>query len=158
MQLLDNTVLSNFALVEQLALIPIALEGQVATTSQVMAEYNNGVTKGILPPNQLEWLQIINLNTEETELFAMYCDRVNAGEASCLAVASLRNGRLLTDDRDARKLAAQLQIPVSGTLGILLRLVHLKQIAIGTANTLLGQMIQKGYRSPISTLNHLLDQ
>ena len=35
--------------------------------------------------------------------------RVNAGEAACLAVASQRNGRILTDDRDARKLAAQLK-------------------------------------------------
>jgi hypothetical protein len=70
-------------------------------------------------------------------------------------VAAQRNGRILTDDRDARKLAAQLKIPVSGTLGILLRLVQIDALMLFEANEMLGQMVSKGYRSPVQKLEEL---
>ena len=57
--LLDNTVLSNFALVECISLLPDALGSQIATTSQVISEYQNGVAKGILPAASWEWLEVI---------------------------------------------------------------------------------------------------
>ncbi len=88
-------------------------------------------------------------------MFQGHLKRLNAGEASCLAAATQRNGRILTDDRDARKLAAQLSIPVSGTLGILLRLVHTNTLSEQEANQLLAEMIAKGYRSPITKLGSL---
>lgn len=153
--LLDNTVLSNFALVGRITLLPDALGSQIATTSQVINEYQNGVDKGILPATSWDWLEIIDLSQEEMSLFQGYLKRVNAGEASCLAAAAHRNGRILTDDRDARKLAAQLNIPVSGTLGILLRLVHTNTMREQEANQLLAEMIAKGYRSPITQLGSL---
>ena len=61
---------------------------------------------------------------------------MNAGEAACLAVAAQRNGRLLTDDRDTRKLAAQLKFSVSGISGILLRLVQIEVLTLAEANEL----------------------
>lgn len=45
------------------------------------------------------------------------------GEASCIACAALRKLRIFTDDRDARRIALGLHVPVSGTLGVLLLLV-----------------------------------
>jgi predicted nucleic acid-binding protein len=62
---------------------------------------------------------------------------------------------VLTDDRDARKLAAQLRIPVSGTLGILLRVVQIDVVTLPEANDILLQMIAKGYRSPVQDLDAL---
>jgi predicted nucleic acid-binding protein len=153
--LLDNTVLSNFALVDRIELLTNALGSQVATTPQVIAEFNEGVTRGRLPETKLDWLEVINLETEEETLFQELLIRVNAGEAACLAVASRRNGRILTDDRDARKLAAQLQVPVSGTLGILLRLVQIGALKLSEANEILGRMISRGYRSPVQKLEEL---
>jgi predicted nucleic acid-binding protein len=47
--LLDNTVLSNLSLVNKLELLPKALGSQVATTRQVIHEYQEGVAKGLLP-------------------------------------------------------------------------------------------------------------
>ena len=76
-------------------------------------------------------------------------------EAACLAVAAHRNGRVLTDDRDARKLAAQMKIPVSGTLGVLLRLVQIDALTLPEANNMLKQMIAQGYRSPVEKLDDL---
>ena len=153
--LLDNTVLSNFALVNRIELLTNAFGNQSATTSQVFDEFENGVARGRLPETRLDWLEILDMEAEEEPLFGELLARVNAGEASCLAVAAQRNGRILTDDRDARKLAAQLKIPVSGTLGILLRLVQINVLALSEANDILGQMIIGGYRSPVEKLEDL---
>lgn len=155
MVLLDNTVLSNFGLVGRIELLTTALGNQVATTLQVIDEFNNGVARDRLPKIKLDWLEVINLEAEEEILYQELLNRVNAGEAACLAVASQRNGRILTDDRDARKLAAQLKIPVSGTLGILLRLVQIDALTPSEANEILGRMISKGYRSPVQKLQEL---
>ena len=121
MMLLDNTVLSNFALVGRMELLTVALGSQVATTPQVIDEFNEGIARGRVPETRLDWLEVINLEGKEETVFQELLMRVNAGEAACLAVASQRNGRILTDDRDARKLAAQLKIPVSGTLVLTFR-------------------------------------
>jgi len=153
--LLDNTVLSNFALGQQLDLLPKALGESVSTTSQVIEEFENGVAKGILPAAKWDWLSIVQLEGREKTLFQEYSQRVNGGEAACLAVALVRNGRFLTDDRDARKLAAQLKVPISGTLGILLRLVQIEELSLPDANQILAQMIAKGYRSPVEKLEFL---
>jgi predicted nucleic acid-binding protein len=153
--LLDNTVLSNFALVNKLELLPKALGSQVATTRQVIHEYQEGVAKGLLPEARWDWLKTVDLEIDELALFQDHLKRVNAGEAACLAVAARRKGRILTDDRDARKLAAQLKVPVSGTLGILLRLVQIEALTLPEANQILGEMIRKGYRSPVDKLDDL---
>jgi len=155
MLLLDNTVLSNFALVNRIELLTKALGSQIATTPQVIDEFNVGVAKGRLPETKLDWLEVINLESEEETLFHELLIRVNAGEAACVSVASQRNGRILTDDRDARKLAAQLKIPVSGTLGILLRLVQIEALTLSEANEILGLMVTSGYRSPVEKLEDL---
>lgn len=153
--LLDNTVLSNFALVGRTDLLPIALFVNISTTPQVMDEFRAGVERGKLPPTNLDWIKTVRLSGREQVLFEQHLIRVNSGEAACLAVAECRNGRILTDDRDARKLAAQLKIPVSGTLGILLRLVQTQAVSLDEANACLHQMIDKGYRSPVGRLDEL---
>jgi len=47
--LLDNTVLSNFALVNRIELLATALGADIATTPQVLAEFRTGVALGRLP-------------------------------------------------------------------------------------------------------------
>ena len=140
---------------DRIALLADALGGQVATTFQVIDEFNVGIARGRLPETKLDWLEIVVLEAEEETLFQELLNRVNAGEATCLALASQRNGRILTDDRDARKLAAQLKIPVSGILGILLRLVQTNVLTLSEANEILGWMVSRGYRSPVQKLEEL---
>jgi len=48
-----------------------------------------------------------------------------------------------------------LSIPVSGTLGILLRLVNIGILTLEHADSLLGEMIAKGFRSPVDRLDDL---
>ncbi len=155
MLLLDNTVLSNFALVGRIDLLARAMESQLSTTPQVIREFNDGVARGRLPKTDLNWLEIISLRVEEEVLFQELINHVNAGEAACLTVAAHRDGHVLTDDRDARKLAAQLKISVSGTLGVLLRLVQIQALTFNEANDLLGQMLTHGYHSPVKKLEDL---
>jgi predicted nucleic acid-binding protein len=50
--------------------------------------------------------------------------RIGPGEAACLALAKSRGLFLLTDDGDARALAVFLGIELSGTLGVLAKLVR----------------------------------
>lgn len=154
--LLDNTVLSNFALIEEPNLLQEILGKNAATTSQVMDEFLTGVKKGRVPATNWEWLSILELSEPEQPLYEQLLQQLNAGEASCLAIATQRQGRILTDDRDARKLAAQFRIPVSGTLGLLVYLVEEKQLTPVKANKLLQEMIGHGYRSPVDHIDQLL--
>ena len=94
--LVDNTVLSNFALVGRVELIPLALGSNVSTTTQVVAEFQDGVARGRLPDTRLEWLEVLELLPEELDLYSEQLKRVNVGEAACLAVAAHRNGRVVT--------------------------------------------------------------
>lgn len=153
--LLDNTVLSNFASIKRSNLVQLALS-TAATTDTVWHELQVGITVGKLPNTDWSWLQVLVLKEDEQKLMNTFSQSLGAGEASCLAVAVHRQGRVFTDDRDARKAAAQLQIPVSGTLGILVRLIDLEHLLIPEADSLLTTMISVGYRSPITSLQQLL--
>jgi predicted nucleic acid-binding protein len=53
-------------------------------------------------------------------------------------------------------LAAAWQIPISGTLGLLLRLVDLEVISLAEGDDLLARMTAAGYHSPIDSLQELL--
>lgn len=118
--LLDNTVLSNFAAVSQPDLLRLTIGANGATTSLVWSEFQRGIEIGKLPDQgqEWDWLPILTLSEAEKPLFDLFSQRMNAGEASCLAIAAIRGCRVLTDDRDARQIAAQWRIPVSGTLGV----------------------------------------
>ncbi len=49
-----------------------------------------------------------------------------------------------------------LRIPVSGTIGLLVRLVDLGEMTLDESNRLLARMIACGYHSPIDSLDPLL--
>jgi predicted nucleic acid-binding protein len=154
--LLDNTVLSNFALVKRSDLLRKALGTAAATTADVMAEFEAGVELGRVPATDWNWLPILTLSSTEKALYQQLRQYLNKGEAACLSAAFHREARVLTDDRDARVLAGQMRIPVSGTVGVLVRLIKINYLTLTEADNLLSEMIAKGYRSPIETLESLL--
>jgi predicted nucleic acid-binding protein len=61
-----------------------------------------------------------------------------------------------TDDRDARRIAQQMGLKVTGTLGILVHLVRAKRVSLEEANRLLEGMAQRGFFSPVSDIATLL--
>jgi predicted nucleic acid-binding protein len=121
-----------------------------------MEEFQAGVALGRVPETDLDWLAVLPLSPTEEKKFQSFLQHLNRGEAACLAVAAHRPARFLTDDRDARTFAGQRGIAISGTLGVLIRLVNLNQCTAAQADALLRQMIKQGYRSPVESITELL--
>jgi predicted nucleic acid-binding protein len=152
----DTTVLSNFALVQRPELLSMA-GVEIITAAQVMEEIRRGVARGILPPGDWQWLPLCTLDTsEEVQLFEHISRRLGRGEAACLALAVHRGYTFPTDDRDARRWSHRAEIPVSGTIGILVRLVQNGTLTIDEGNALLSEMRQKGFYAPVDRLDGLL--
>lgn len=156
--LLDNTVLSNFAVIRRPDLILLALGQEAATTQDVMAEHNMGVELGRIPFSEWSWLPILGLGELVRPLYHQLRIHLGRGEASCIALAHHGGYRVLTDDRDARRIAMQMQVPVSGTLGLLALLLDSKHLHLTAADQLLQRMIEAGYHSPISSLSEIADR
>ena len=156
--LLDNTVLTNLALVNR-ADLAIRLWGAAAcTTPSVMAEYQVGAQSGLLPPDAWDSLPVLTCTEDETAFEAGLPPRLGAGERACLAVAVHRQGLLVTDDLDARNAAREQHVPVTGTVGVLIACVRQGHLSRQQANALLSDMIAAGFRSPVTDLSQLLDK
>ena len=154
-QVLDTTVLSNFAHVQRPELLYMILGATALTSPKVMAELRMGEMLGLVPHCDWRWLAAVKLEPEEEKLADAFLDRVDAGEAGCLAIAILRHCSILTDDFAARRLAAEHGVPVSGTLGLLVRLVQAQHLSVAQADLLLADMRSHGYRAPIRSLAEL---
>lgn len=64
-----------------------------------------------------EWIQ--KKEIEDKKYFRILKTSVDSGEASAIALAVQLNGKLILDDIKARRLASDLSIGFTGTLGIL---------------------------------------
>ena len=108
MVLIDNTVLSNFALIHQPESIQQAFIEQVCATVDVFQELTVGMRLGRLPQRDWTWLRQVSLTGVEEAQCRQFIIHLDKGEASCLAVAATRKWKIATDDRDARQWAVRL--------------------------------------------------
>ena len=154
--LLDNTVLSNFAVIQRADLIKHVLAADAATTRAVLEEHAVGVETGRLPACDWSRLAVLDVTDTAKHLYRQLRVHLGRGEAACLAVARTEGHRVFTDDRDARRFAMQLQVPISGTLGILVLAVDKGILTLEEGDHYLGHMIEAGYRAPFATLVTLL--
>ena len=99
---------------------------------------------------EIEWKQpqVVPLTTEsELQMFEDIRRNnppLGAGEVGAIAVARLRGAGLITNDRQARRAAAELNIPVSGSLGILTYGVRKGELSGENAMHILTEMILAG--------------
>ena len=160
----DTTVLSNFAAVGRLDLLMERYHGCAFTTVDVADELRKGVKAGyaylelaladIDTADQESWIRVlVPQSISERRLRARFDDRLDAGEASCLALAVTRKLTCVTDDKAARQVAKTQAVPVAGTVGILIQLVRHGALSLSKANALLADMIQRRYRSPVDRLD-----
>ncbi len=157
----DATVLSNFARVGQFKHLELLYADRASTTLMVVEEIHRGIEAGYSELAIVErhlkptgWLAVTAPETtEEQSLFVTLLASLGSGEASCLATARMRNRIVATDDRAARHRAAAMDVRVTGTLGILIRLVQAKHLTLAQANLLLSRMRRAGYYSPVQNLN-----
>ena len=94
--------------------------------------------------------------SQEEFLFRLFSESLGKGESSCLSIAILRDQEVLTDDMDARKLAQRRGVPVSGTIGVLVEVIREGLSSIEEGNTMLSDMIERGYFSPVEALDELI--
>jgi predicted nucleic acid-binding protein len=151
----DTTLLSNFAHVQHADWLELLFDKQAVTTAEVLAELRQGETTGFVPRQDWRWLTVVELTLEEQVLAGQYRGKIDVGEAACLAAAVERGYTLLSDDFAARRLASKMGVKVSGTLGVLRQLVALSHLTLPEANRILGVMIDRGYRSPVRSLEDL---
>ena len=78
------------------------------------------------------------------------------GEASCIAYAKERNSIVVTDDRATRKRCAMMEIPFTGTIGILKASFLDGQIRLAQADDILEAMIKAGFYSPIRSISSIV--
>jgi predicted nucleic acid-binding protein len=153
--LLDNTVLSNFAVVKRTDIV-LQLWNACSTTPDAWQEFQSGIELGHLPGDAWKMIALTELTDIELEIAKRLASVLGAGERSCIAVVKNRGGLFVTDDRKARQVAQDLRIKVTGTSGILIVAVERKIIPMADANHLLAKMIQNGYRAPVDNLSSLL--
>ena len=153
--LVDNTVLSNYANVQQITLIT-TLFPSAAITTEVKSEFGVGVELGRISATNLSPFSVVNANHQEQVLYENLSRYLGKGEAESIAIAYFRKYKFLTDDKVARKVANQYGVSISGSIGILIQLVKQSYISLSSADALLHQMIAMGYRSPTNSLNQLL--
>jgi len=78
--------------------------------------------------------------------------RLGMGESSAIAIAKSRTMIFMSDDRTARRIATDMGVSISGTIGILVRCVDKDIISFLEGNIILVEMIRKGYMSPVDSL------
>jgi predicted nucleic acid-binding protein len=153
---LDNTVLSNFALVRRADLVYSLWPTTAWTTPAVWAEHSAGVAAGHLPADVWNDLSVVALNPSEEAFATTLSPNLGLGERSGIAVAFRRQGVFASDDRAAREAAGRHGVAITGTIGILLACLRRGHLTLDDANDLLARMIAAGYRSPTSDLNSLI--
>lgn len=149
---LDNTVLSNFALVNRNDLLQHFVAEGLATSEAAWQELQLGVELGLVPDMDWSWLAVLPLLDDEKAFVRSWLPRLGPGEASCITLAYTRQLRFATDDRLARREARRLGISLTGTLGLLTALVDERVIGPGEGNLVLREMIGHGYRCPVEHL------
>ncbi len=94
----------------------------------------------------------ISLSKSEHSIFRELIGNLGRGEASCIAAAKIRSLIVVTDDRAARNVCVQKNIPLTGTIGILKAAVVDGQVTLSQANEIHQKMVDSGFYSPIKNL------
>ncbi|MFB6233985.1 MAG: hypothetical protein ABEH81_13430 [Halopenitus sp.] len=86
-------------------------------------------------------------------------ETLDPGEAQALAVAEVAEGMVVTDDGDARTIANERGIGLTGSIGLLVRFVENDRITADTADAYLKRWIDEaGFRSPARDFRRFLDE
>lgn len=152
--LADTTVLNNFAQIQRTDLLKAAWP-DLAAPIAVWNELELGVHRGLVPACDWSWLNLLDLTEREQIQAAKVGRALGPGESACIAAASSRGLLMLSDDWEARELGRSLGIDVSGSLGVLDRLVLKQILSLNEADVLLAEMVRRGFRSPYRSLREI---
>jgi predicted nucleic acid-binding protein len=153
---LNTTVLSNFAAIDRIDLVA-DLAG-ICAVPEVETELEGGVqTHPYLQPalDALdEALPVVRISETVANREAVVRGHLDPGEAQAFALADTHDGRLLTDDGDARTFARDQGVTVVGSVGVLLTALDAGRIDEQTANDYLQTWIDDyGFYVPYRTID-----
>jgi len=148
---LNTTVLSNFAYIDQLWVVT-GLSG-ICTVPVVREELEDGVDDHPYLQSALDTLDdeipVATISDTVANREAVVGGHLDPGEAQAFALADAKDGRLLTDDGDARSFAKDQGVTVVGSVGVLLAAIDAGRISEETANEWLSTWIDEiGYYVP----------
>lgn len=156
---LDTTVVSNFASTASISLLTAILESPVVVPA-VRDELERGLDTGH------EYLDTaVDALDEELPVRSLSSnddgqnirDRLDRGEAESLLGAIEHRGTLATDDLAARKIAEQRDVPVTGSIGLLVLGIESDHIDHSTADEWLDTWReQRGYYAPVESVTEIL--
>ena len=156
----DTVVLSNFAFASQgFEFLTTQYASRGRMTVQVFQEIMKAIYLGY---NRLESLvseqsfQKVILSEEENIRYFTLLKNLGEGEASCLAAAASRDGIVVTDDFAARNCCREMDLPVTGTIGILKAACLKQKLRPDEADRMLQEMVECGYYSPVNRISDLL--
>lgn len=152
--LADTTVLNNFAQIRRTDLLRSAYP-DLSAPIPVWKELELGAHRGLVPVCDWTWLKILDLNEREQAQADEIGRKLGPGEAACIAVAVSRGYLMLSDDWDARALSRSLGLEVSGSVGVLDRLVSRQVLSLDEADAFLAEMVRRGFRSPYQSLREI---
>lgn len=139
----DTSTLILFHKIEHLDLLREVYK-ELVTTPEIAEEYGDKL------PN---WIQIQTVCDKKYQEFLE--TQVDLGEASAIALAmELEDTLLLLDDLKARKLARQLNLKITGTLGVINKA---KQMGIiDNVKPLIDKLIETDFRISDTIINEIL--
>jgi predicted nucleic acid-binding protein len=157
----DTVVLSNFLLTRSTFLLEQRYTGRAYITSEVYNEVAAGIStyprlRYIDHLIQSNCLQLTSLSRQEQLLFQELIGHLGKGEAAGIAATRKRGAIFATDDRAARNQCSLMNIPVTGTIGILKASFTAGQITLKQADSILAEMIESGFFSPVRTISDIV--
>lgn len=157
----DTVVISNFVFADSLALLEKRYTAKGVLTHEVYGELLVGIERhpelkqvDTLFPNDA--FNLISLSRQEMASYQKLLLFLDLGEASTIAYAKNHNCIVVTDDRAARNQCADINIPVTGTIGILKACVQDSIIDPKQADSILDRMMAQGFCSPVRNISDIL--
>ncbi len=157
----NTVVVSNFILSDALSLLKKRYLAKGIITSEVHGELLAGAGKypDLSQVNRLfvdNIFKLKYLSEKERAACEQLLSFLGLGEASTIVYAHNHNGVVVTDDQAARNHCKRINIPVSGTIGILKACVQKPLITIEEADDILGKMMLAGFYSPVKSMKDII--
>jgi hypothetical protein len=140
----DTTILLYLGRIDQVRLLPVLFDA-IYVPEPVAAELDMGrfMRRDTIDPRELDWA--ITVSVPERNIESLPPNRLGIGERAVIAYAQrASNCWAGLDDREARRLAEDLELDVVGTIGVLLRAK--KSELISKLRPLLDALQVEGFR------------
>lgn len=150
----DTTPISELAKVEYLDLLP-QLFGKVVIPQGVFNELQIGQHPAAFIVQNLVWLEVVTIDNQELVEELQKSFNLHLGESEAIALAEeIGASQLLIDEKAARKVALARNLPIIGTMGILL--LAKRQGLLESVKDVLNEMQVKGTRISLRLYGQVL--